>query len=35
VRAGEFNAYAPELLDSQSWVYGFAPDVVILGDAGL
>lgn len=30
VKAGEFNAYAPELLDPQSWVHGFAPDVVIL-----
>jgi FkbH-like protein len=30
VRAGEFNAYAPELLDPQSWVYSFTPDVVIL-----
>lgn len=30
VKAGEFNAYVPELLDPQSWVYGFAPDVVIV-----
>jgi FkbH-like protein len=30
VRAGEFNAYAPELLDPKSWVYEFAPDAVIL-----
>jgi FkbH-like protein len=30
VKAGEFNAYAPELLDPQSWVYSFAPDVAIL-----
>ena len=30
MRAGEFNAYAPELLDPQSWVYEFSPDAVIL-----
>ncbi len=30
VRAGEFNAYAQELLDPRSWLYGWAPDAVIL-----
>jgi FkbH-like protein len=30
VRAGEFNAYAQELLDAASWVYDYSPDVVIL-----
>ncbi len=30
VRAGEFNAYAQELLDAASWVYDYSPGVVIL-----
>jgi FkbH-like protein len=30
VRVGEFNAYAPELLDPASWVQDFAPDAIIL-----
>lgn len=30
VKAGEYNAYAQEILDTQSWVYGYAPDAVIL-----
>jgi FkbH-like protein len=30
VKAGEFNAYAQELLDPGSWVYGFGPDAVLL-----
>src|SRR5579883_170720 len=30
VKAGEFNAYAQELLDPQSWLYAWAPDAVIL-----
>ncbi|HUB34969.1 MAG TPA: HAD-IIIC family phosphatase [Bryobacteraceae bacterium] len=30
VQAGGFNACAQELLDAASWVYGFAPDAVIL-----
>jgi FkbH-like protein len=30
VRVGDFNAYAQEVLDPASWLYGFAPDIVIL-----
>jgi len=30
VHIGDFNAYAQEILDSESSVYGFAPDAVIL-----
>src|SRR5579883_502481 len=30
VKAGEFNAYAPEMLDPASWVYEFTPDVAIV-----
>lgn len=30
VRVGDFNAYAQEILDAGSWLYEFAPDVVIV-----
>ena len=30
VKVGEFNAYTREILDLQSWLYAFAPQVVIL-----
>ena len=30
LQAGGFNAYAQELLDPESWVYGFAADAVFL-----
>src|SRR5579864_5748756 len=30
VHVGDFNAYAQEILDAESSLYGFAPDVVIV-----
>lgn len=30
VKTGEFNSWAQEMLDARSWLYEYAPDVVIL-----